>query len=229
MSDQTTIEPDPRAVARAAADVEAAARVVARAEDKVASAGDVLADATDAVSVAETKVEDFRAADKLLPWQVAAAEADLAKKKRAQGRAEARHAAASDKVDAAPELLAAARAALAQARVTPAQPVPDDAGMPPGAPLEVVAWVEKLTSYLESQDRGESLWCPRWQEHPEAVWRFTALHREFEIAFQDDTMSSWWVNHFDRHAPFLFGPTGIFQTCENAHDPDRTFRFARRP
>lgn len=41
-------------------------------------------------------------------------------------------------------------------------------------------------------------------------------------------MSSWWVNHFDRHAPFLFGRAGIFQACETAHDPDRTFRFARR-
>lgn len=228
MSDQNPAEPDPRAIAHAEAGVEAATRSVVNAEAKAAAAADALADAADAVSVAETKVDDFRSAEAKLPWQIAAAEADLSKKKRAHDRAKARHSAASEKVDAARELLGDARAALARARVTPAQPIPDDAGMPPGAPPEVVAWVDKLTSYLESQERDESVWCPRWQEHPEAVWRFTALHREFEISFQDDTMSSWWVNHFDRHAPFLFGRTGIFQACENVHDPDRTFRFARR-
>ena len=228
MSDQSTPGPDPRAIERAEAVVAAATRAVANAEAKAATAADVLADAADAVSVAETKVEDFRGDDAKQPWQIAAAEADLAKKKRAHARAEARHAAAAEKVAAAEEILAGARAELARARVTPAEPIPDDAGMPPGAPPEVVEWVDKLTRYLESQDRDDSMWCPRWQEHPEAVWRLTALHREFEIAFQDDTMSSWWVNHFDRHAPFLFGRTGIFQACETAHDPDRPFRFARR-
>lgn len=228
MSDQSTPVADPRVIERAEAVVAAATRAVANAETKAAAAADVLADAADAVSVATTKVEDFRGEDTKLPWQVAAAEADLAKKKRAHARAQARHAVAAEKVAAAGEMLAEARAELAQARVTPAEPIPDDAGMPPGAPPEVVAWVEKLTSYLESPEREDSMWCPRWQEHPEAVWRLTALHREFEIAFQDDTMSSWWVNHFDRHAPFLFGRTGIFQACETAHDPDRPFRFARR-
>lgn len=228
MSDQTTSAPDPRVIERAEAAVAAATRAVVNAEAKAAAAADVLADAADAVSVAETKVEDFRGEDTKLPWQVAAAEADLARKKRAHARAEARHAAAAEKVAAAEEMLTGARAELAQARVTPAEPIPDDAGMPPGAPPEVVAWVEKLTRYLESQERDDSVWCPQWQDHPEAVWRFTALHREFEISFQDDTMSSWWVNHFDRHAPFLFGRMGIFQACETTHDPDRTFRFARR-
>lgn len=228
MSDQSTPAPDPRVIERAEAAVAAATRAVVNAEAKAAAAADVLADAADAVSVAETKAEDFRSAEAKLPWQVAAADADLAKKQRAHARAEARHAAAAEKVAAAEELLAEARAELARARVTPAEPIPDDAGMPPGAPPEVVAWVEKLTSYLESPERDDSMWCPQWQEHPEAVWRFTALQREFEIAFQDDTMSSWWVNHFDRHAPFLFGRTGIFQACENGHAPDRTFRFARR-
>lgn len=228
MSEQTTPAPDPRVIERAEAAVAAATRAVVNAEAKAAATADVLADAADAVSVAETKSEDFRAEGAKLPWQVAAAEADLAKKKRAHARAQARHAATAEKVAAAEEMLTEAHAELAQARVTPAQPIPDDAGMPPGAPPEVVAWVEKLTRYLESQERDDSMWCPQWQEHPEAVWRFTALHRELEISFQDDTMSSWWVNHFDRHAPFLFGRTGIFQTCETSHDPDRTFRFARR-
>lgn len=105
---------------------------------------------------------------------------------------------------------------------------PAPAQLPPGAAAEVVAWVEKLTSYLESPARAESLWCPSWQEHPEAVWRFTALHSEFVVATQDGTLSSWWVNHFDRHTPALFGPTGIFQACENEHVADRPMRFARR-
>ncbi len=105
---------------------------------------------------------------------------------------------------------------------------PAPAQLPPGAGAEVVAWVEKLTSYLESPSRAESLWCPSWQEHPEAVWRFTALHSEFVASMAEGTESSWWVNHFDRHVPALFGPTGIFQACENGHVPDRPLRFARR-
>ena len=105
---------------------------------------------------------------------------------------------------------------------------PGAADLPPGPTPAVVEWVEKLTIYLESQDRGESLWCPQWPDHPEAVWRFTALYEEFVISLQEGTMSGWWVNHFDRHAPALFGPTGIFQSCENGHDPERRFRFARR-
>ncbi|MGO2519972.1 MAG: DUF4913 domain-containing protein [Microbacterium sp.] len=228
MSDNKTVEPDAHAVAQAAAAVEAATQAIADAEAKVAAAVDVLADATDDIAVAETKVEDFLSLDSKLPWQVAAVQRDLAKRKRAQARAEGKHASATAAVDAARDDLNAARAALAQARVTPARPLPDDAGVPPAASKEVIAWVEKLTNYLESQERGDSLWCPQWEEHSEAVWRFTALHREFEISFLDDTMSGWWVNHFDRHAPFIFGATGIFQSCENGHDPDRSFRFSRR-
>lgn len=100
--------------------------------------------------------------------------------------------------------------------------------LPPGPSADVVAWVHKLTSYLESPSRTESAWCPSWQEHPEAVWRFTALYDEFTVATADGTLSSWWVNHFDRHAPVLFGTSGIFQACENGHNPDRPFRFARK-
>lgn len=228
MSDQETGAPDPRAIADATAAVEAATQAVHDVESKVAAAEDVAADAAGDVTVAETKVEDFQSLDTKLPWQLAAAEQDLAKKQRAHARATARLAAPKAALDEALAALGAAHAALAQARVTPAEPFPEDDGMPPGASDEVVAWVEKLTSYLESQERDESRWCPQWQEHPEAVWRFTALHREFEISFADDTVSGWWVNHFDRHAPFIFGSTGIFQACESGHDPDRSFRFSRR-
>ena len=228
MSDQTTNAPDPRVIEQAEAAVAAAKRAVTSAEIDEAAVADVLADAADAVSVAETKVDDFRSAETKLPWQIASAEADLAKKQRTHARVVARHAAAVAEVTAAREWLAEAHAELARARVTPAEPIPDDAGIPPAASPEVVAWVDKLTRFLESPERSESAWCPQWQEHPEAVWRFTALHREFEIAYQDDTVSSWWVNHFDRHAPALFGKNGIFQTCKTVHDSDRLFQFARR-
>ncbi len=228
MSDQETGTPDPRAIAYAAAAVEAATQAVHDAESKLAAAEDVLADAEGDVTVAEAKLEDFRSLESKLPWQLAAAEQDLAKKQRAHARATARLAAPKAALDEARDALSAAHAELAQARVTPAPPLPEDAGMPPGASDELVAWVEKLTSYLESLEREDSRWCPQWQEHPEAVWRLTALHREFEISFADDTVSGWWVNHFDRHAPFIFGSTGIFQACESGHDPDRSFRFSRR-
>lgn len=102
-------------------------------------------------------------------------------------------------------------------------------GLPPGPSEPVVQWVEQLVAYVESPSREDSAWCPSWTEHPEAVWRFTALHQAFVLASVDADLSSWWVNHFDRHAPMLFGQRGIFETCTtNGHVVDRPYRFAKK-
>jgi len=104
----------------------------------------------------------------------------------------------------------------------------DQSTQPPGPTSEVVEWVDKLMPYVESPGRQDAVWCSSWVEHPEAVWRFTALHQAFVHATVDEDLSSWWVNHFDRHAPMLFGTSGIFEACRDGHASDRTFRFARR-
>ncbi|WP_455904223.1 DUF4913 domain-containing protein [Microbacterium sp.] len=98
--------------------------------------------------------------------------------------------------------------------------------VPPGPSEDLIDWVGRMVGWVESPERESSTWCPRWGEHPEAVWRLHALHQAFEIATVDQDLSSWWVNHFDRHAPVLFGRRGIFEACaSNGHDADRPFRY----
>lgn len=224
----STFVPDFDAIARASGAVIMCEQAVAQAEANAAVLADAEADAADDVAVAEAKVTDFSVDETKKDWQRAAADRDLAKRRRAHARAAQKLAAAEAAVVRAREDLARAHADLMRARSTPAAPAGDDPGLPPAAAPEVVRWVEQLTAYLESPEKSESVWCPQWQEHPEAVWRFTALREEFLIAMSEGEMSSWWVNHFDRHAPMLFGKAGIFESCRSSHSPDRIYRFAPR-
>ena len=61
-----------------------------------------------------------------------------------------------------------------------------------------------------------------WWDHPEAVDRLRALHLQQLVAMptKDDpagSLSSWWVDHWDRHAVVLFGRTGPFGQCRDGH------------
>lgn len=119
---------------------------------------------------------------------------------------------------------------MSDQEVSPA-PDPEEIGtpeLPPGPSEAVEQWVGKLVALIESQPRNDATWCPSWAEHPEAVWRFTALHQAFVLAHVEADLSSWWVNHFDRHALALFGPSGIFEACKSGHESDRQYRFAKR-
>ena len=83
---------------------------------------------------------------------------------------------------------------------------------------EFVAWVEEFVARLESVDRSANRhWCPQWWAHTEAVDRLAALHTQWLVAMEEHSMSSWWVDHFDRHATVLFSPQGPFGECGTAH------------
>lgn len=83
---------------------------------------------------------------------------------------------------------------------------------------EFVTWVEAIAAQLESVDRSANMyWCSQWWAHPEAVDRLVALHAQWLIAAQENIMSSWWVDHFDRHAVVLFAKHGPFGECAVAH------------
>ncbi|GGG59835.1 hypothetical protein GCM10011374_23320 [Kocuria dechangensis] len=83
---------------------------------------------------------------------------------------------------------------------------------------EFVAWVQEFLSRLESVDRSSNRhWCPQWWAHTEAVDRLATLHAQWLVAMEENSMSSWWVDHFDRHAAVLFSPHGPFGDCGTAH------------
>ncbi|WP_104080972.1 DUF4913 domain-containing protein [Cryobacterium sp. Y11] len=64
-------------------------------------------------------------------------------------------------------------------------------------------------------------WCMEWWLHPEVVARFTALwHASMQASasVQDGdagATSSWWINHWDRHAAVIFDKSnGPFRDCD---------------
>lgn len=90
---------------------------------------------------------------------------------------------------------------------------------------EFIEWVGDLITRVESVDLSANMhWCSQWWEHPEAVARLSALHVQFLICLAEGALSSWWVDHFDRHAAVLFAKRGPFGECGLSH----TERGARR-
>lgn len=89
---------------------------------------------------------------------------------------------------------------------------------------ELAAWVEGLLSQVESVDLSANMhWCSQWWAHTEAVERFSALHAQWLVARDENTMSAWWVSHFDAHAKVLFSVRGPFGECGTSHT-DKGFR-----
>lgn len=74
-------------------------------------------------------------------------------------------------------------------------------------------WVSERLNRFESHDDRTGTWCPHWWDHPEAVDRLHALWTAYTTAKTDNELSSWWVNHWDRHHPYLFGKSGVFSQC----------------
>lgn len=96
----------------------------------------------------------------------------------------------------------------------------EDAG-PSEAELiqEFVDWVEAFIHDVEAvtDDENTRYWCPQWWQHPEAVTRLRALHQEYITAENDNTLSGWFVYHWDAHSKTLFSNTGPFELCRDGH------------
>lgn len=104
---------------------------------------------------------------------------------------------------------------------TASAPEPEQAVL---TPEDLVDWVEGLASILESVDKAQNqFWCSQWWNHPEAVERLRALYEHWLDAQSSGGMSSWWVDHFDRHAIVLFSKRGPFGECGTKH-VERTVR-----
>jgi hypothetical protein len=72
-----------------------------------------------------------------------------------------------------------------------------------------------LPTYRRKVDGRSLTWCPRWEQHPEAVVRLEALWRSWEHLRLDPALgiSVWLRDHLDHHYPILLDPHGPFRGC----------------
>ena len=83
---------------------------------------------------------------------------------------------------------------------------------------DFIGWVEDMMADVESVDRSANMhWCSQWWAHPEAIKRLKALYEEWLARQAEGGMSSWWTDHFDRHAAVLFAKRGPFGECGVSH------------
>ncbi|MFI5716997.1 DUF4913 domain-containing protein [Nocardia sp. NPDC051750] len=88
----------------------------------------------------------------------------------------------------------------------------------------VVEFVENYLSVVyrrQVSDLSDTVWCPQWWQHTEAVVRLDALWRAWEHLRRDPAtgMSVWFLDHADQHMAVLLDPRGPFKYCSvrNGH------------
>lgn len=84
-----------------------------------------------------------------------------------------------------------------------------------------LAWLTGHLAAVEVVGTKPTPWCEQWWLHSEVVARFKAL---WQASMQADAslmdgdagaVSSWWINHWDRHAAVIFDKTnGPFRDCD---------------
>lgn len=92
-------------------------------------------------------------------------------------------------------------------------------------------WLTSHLATVEVVGTKPTPWCTQWWLHPEVVARFKAL---WQASMQADAsvmdgdagaVSSWWINHWDRHAAVIFDKgNGPFRDC----DPDQGHLYRRK-
>ncbi|WP_239004173.1 DUF4913 domain-containing protein [Nocardia panacis] len=88
----------------------------------------------------------------------------------------------------------------------------------------VVEFVENYLSMVyrrQVTDLSDTVWCPEWFQHAEAVARLDSLWRAWEHYRLDGKtgLSVWFLDHADPHMTRLFDPKGPFKYCSvrNGH------------
>jgi len=228
-------EVDAAAVFAAHAEVAAAGAALDAAEGKLSDAEDALADAVDEVAVAETKAEDYSADEAKQPWQIAAAQRDVAKRKRARDRAQKNVAKAQAVVRDARRALDDARAQLRIAMATPAPPEPEEPTLFYGSTDEFVREYLRY-AYSRRIDGATRVWAAEWWRYDEAVIRLEALWRSWEHLRLDAAtgMSVWFRDHADHHMAVLLSDAGPFAAAEifqeeNKAEPGQPLPYTAPP
>ena len=97
----------------------------------------------------------------------------------------------------------------------------------------LVHWVHRhVAAVIARPLRGEVRWCPRWWEHPEAIFRFEALRRAWtELAPEPGIAMSVWIrDHLDPCLRELLAPLGPFADCShNERFPSTTTEHTPLP
>jgi Domain of unknown function (DUF4913) len=82
-------------------------------------------------------------------------------------------------------------------------------------------WVQEwlFPVYRRSVLESDSVWCPQWWRHPEAVARLESLWRAWEHLRQDAAtgLSVWFRDHADHHMTVLLKANGPFMGCDGRH------------
>lgn len=88
-----------------------------------------------------------------------------------------------------------------------------------GSMVEFVENYLSLVYQRQVTDTTETVWCPQWWQHPEALARLDALWRAWEFFRQDGTpgLSTWFIEHADPHMKHLMDPRGPFRYCSARH------------
>lgn len=84
------------------------------------------------------------------------------------------------------------------------------------------SWVEQFFAVTFTRSLGgEWRWCPRWREHPEAVFRLDALWRSYETLRREGGMGTavWLRDHLEHQHGVLLSARGPFALCTlNRHE-----------
>jgi hypothetical protein len=111
------------------------------------------------------------------------------------------------------------------------QPLPD---LPPAAAAAALGggdepppWVySSLLEWMEGwflpvawrYDHRHRHWCVEWWRHRYAIERLRALWVSWETMYADpESISAWWVYHFDAHWAALTSEAGPFRDCSKEH------------
>ena len=102
---------------------------------------------------------------------------------------------------------------------------------PVGVRQMYLDWLTGHLATVEVVGTKPTPWCTQWWLHPEVVARFKALWQasmQAEASVMDGdagAVSSWWINHWDRHAAVIFDKGhGPFRDC----DPDQGHLYRRK-
>ncbi|WP_232331698.1 DUF4913 domain-containing protein [Nocardia puris] len=92
------------------------------------------------------------------------------------------------------------------------------AAVPISAYDDVAEFVEKYLSQVYRRqvfDSGDTVWCPRWWMHAEAVTRLDSLRRAWDRhrSNEETGVSTWLLDHVDPHMRQLFDRRGTFKFC----------------
>ncbi len=73
-----------------------------------------------------------------------------------------------------------------------------------------------------NRERPVLVWCPRWWLHRSVVGRIVAAWYAWEDAYTagGGAMSSWILEHADRHFDRIMAEDGPFRKCKNGHADD---------